>query len=123
MIRKKKDILSKILIAQQTHKNLIKVQLQKQQIGILQFLWKEGYIYGYKKSNKFSYFIFLKQNTKSKVLFKNTKFKNQVFDKSELCSLVMREKNYVYILSINNQIFSQKDCKKFGLGGRLFFQV
>lgn len=38
MIRKKKDILSKILIAQQTHKNLIKVQLQKQQIGILQFL-------------------------------------------------------------------------------------
>jgi len=113
-INKVKNILSKLIIATQCFKKVLKIKKTKIALIILELLQKEGFIYGYNvcSYNNNFYFVYLKYSgnincSLSKGLFLNKKI---IFT-----NINNFEKNSLYLI-FNKRGFSINKINKKNIG-------
>jgi len=114
------DLISVIQNNQLVNKQIVKYKRQKNCEMLLNVLWDEGYILGYKTLKNSNFIlIYLKYNNKIPVI---TDFK--IISKSSLkinYSIKqlwkLNENNGLVILSTNKGLLSINSCKKFNIGG------
>lgn len=114
-----KKILSKIVIESNKNKTLVYLIERKNSTDFLNFLWKEGYIYGYNQISDIQYQIFLKHNYKSSIFYKNVNFKKNIISASEIRRLAKLEKNSMYLINTKCGIISSKTSINKNIGGSL----
>jgi len=118
MVNNFKSLLSKLFIAKKQNKIKVKIYLEKKDICLLDFLWIQGFIYGYTKIDLKVYCIFLKPNVDN-FMFQDLIFLKGYVNVHKLKSLSYREKNKIFIVKTLKGVFSNKVCIKKGLGGYL----
>lgn len=122
------NLISKILIGQQTRKKFILHKQTKMCLKLLNLLWDENLILGYSPLYENSNFIkiFLKY-----LLYKIPSINNiKIFSKSNKniylsLSNIWKLKylNINYVISTSKGLLSLKNCKKFKLGGKLLLII
>lgn len=124
MVKKVKDIFSRLNISQQRKKKLVIINYSKGISIILDLLWKQGFIYGY-FFNKItlSYSIFIKYSKNSNCLLKNLTFSNRYTNYKELSSLFFREKNILIFLFNEKGLFFISSFLNRGLGGSVIIKL
>lgn len=123
MVKDIKDIVAKIKIAQKMNKKEIEVVKTKTIELSLNFLWREGFIYGYAVWNSFFYKVFVKYSVKGFSALKNTVFCNKKVSSKKLYSIGKLENNSSYFLLNDKGFLSHKKAVKLGLGGLLFVKI
>ena len=117
MINKIKNSLSQIIIAVKLKKKIIKFKASKCNQAILETLWIEGFIYGYSKSKKHYFKVFLKYSERGFCLLQNLIFCNKSIYYSKLINLLNVEKNlYVFIIT-EKGFFFITSCLENRVGG------
>lgn len=114
-------IISTIKNSLMSNKRIIREKRQKNCEAILNILWDEGFILGYKtcKLNSKYIIIFLKYNENYPVI-KSIKSISKPSIKIHYSSKQLWKLNInqaLIILSTNKGIFSSEECKKLKLGG------
>ena len=102
-INRFKLILAKIKIAQLHSKKTLKLKLFSIDLLLLNVLWKNGFIYGYKKE-KNTYFIFLKYS-KGHSLINNIIFSNTKVSANYLNNLLKIDPYQSYFMFTSEGIF------------------
>lgn len=92
-----KLILSKIRVAQQNKKKILKLNTFDNDLIILDILWKKGFIYGYNKT-KNGYIIFLKYSLQGFGVLESLIFLNSKLTKKELKTLLILDSNFSYLV-------------------------
>lgn len=121
MIKKFKNIMGKLIIAQKKNKKILKINFEKSIKNILNLLWNQGLIYGYKKLNNKVCIIFFKYSSKGFFLLKRLYFFNKILSYQKLKILIQIEKNYSFFLLNDKGFFCQKSS--LGLGGHMFVKI
>lgn len=107
---------------QNSKKSFIFVSSNNINIPLLNILWEEGFIKGFSSKNK-KIKVFLKYNntnpTISFVRFFSKPSMNIYITNNMLWKL--NDKLGIFVLSTNKGLLSLKECKKYNLGGILFF--
>ena len=117
-----KSLLSKIVIAQNKNKVRLTIKVYKKNLGLLDFLWKQGYIYGYTKVSVSCYCILLKYG-RGLHLFKNLIFMQRQLCQKDISALSFGDKNRMFFIKTTHGILAQKVCIDAGLGGSVFVKV
>lgn len=111
--------LSRLYIAEKRGKKLITFNNSDYNLDLLNFLWRDGFIYGYKKIGDNAVDVFLKPFNSvgffSKIVFLK---KNRVA-LPELKQLLRTNKNYYYLIWTSRGIMSGKYCVSKNMGGFL----
>ena len=120
-------IISTIKNSLVSNKRIIREKRQKNCEAILNILWDEGFILGYKtcKLNSKYIIIFLKYNENYPVI-KSIKSISKPSTKIYYSSKQLWKLNIhqaLIILSTNKGIFSSEECKKLKLGGEPIFII
>jgi len=118
-----KNILSTIIVENKKNIYIVKVTTSKNIVPGLNFLWDEGFIYGYSLVKQFEYKIFLKKNSKKLLFFNNVKFQNENISFKRLKALNFLEKNSLHLLKTQLGLKSSKACLKKGLGGKILIRL
>ena len=104
LINRVKLLLSKITIAQGNYKKILKIKLYSVDLVTLKLLWKNSFIYGFKKI-KDLYFIFLKYNAQGLGIFTSIKFLNKHVCRKELQNLLAVNPYRSYFILMPNGFF------------------
>jgi len=123
MIKALKQTLAKLKIAQLNNAKTVKVVAKKENIQLLNFLWRQGYIYGYKTLNTFTCKVFLKYSFNENALLSKCVLLNKIVNNQEIKNLNKLEKNCNYFILNDKGIFSQQECIDNNLGGILFAHI
>lgn len=118
MINKFKSILSKIRIAQQNKKKILKLNVFNSDLLILNVLWKKGLIYGYNRK-KDGYVIFLKYNLRGVGILNSLVFLDTKLTKKELKTLLILDSNFSYLVVSYEGIFIYSLATNVKYGGKL----
>ena len=119
MIKKFKNLLGKLYIAQLKNKNIVVINLNKKELIFLDFLWVEGFIYSYFCLKKNIFKVCLK----NLFVFKNLIFYNKFLSWRDLKNLNSLEKNSTFFIFNDKGLFTSKLCLKLGLGGFLICRI
>jgi hypothetical protein len=117
---KYKLVLSKIKIAQCNRKINLKINLFSVDFTLLNTLWKNGVIYGYKKMSG-HYIIFLKYNSVGCGLFMNVMISDFKVTKNQIKVLTKIDPNYSYLSLTNKKIAIP--CSSIKYGGRILAKI
>lgn len=117
MINKIKNSLSQIVIAVKLKKKIVKFKVSKYNKAILDILWIEGFIYGYSKTKKNYFKVFLKYSERGFCLLKNLVFCSKSIHYSKLTNLLNIEKNLYVFMITEKGFFFITGCLKNRLGG------
>jgi ribosomal protein S8 len=92
-INKVINILSKLIVANQSFKKVLKIKKTKLCLVVLELLQKQGFIYGYSNYNNDYYLIFLKYSS-------NYSLNNALFIKKKITvtNINTFEKNSLYFI-------------------------
>jgi len=118
MINKFKLILSKIRIAQQNKKKILKLNVFNSDLLILNVLWKKGLIYGYNKT-KDGYVVFLKYSLRGLGLLNSLVFLNTKLTKKELKTLLILDSNFSYLVLTYKGVYIYSLANNIKYGGKL----
>lgn len=122
MLNGLKNIISKIVIANQKNKLGVCVSIKKNELKLIEYLWLNGFIYGYSKINHNYYYIFLKY-VKSNTIFKKVNYCNKKKSYKQLKLLNRLSKNNFCFIKTVKGIYSQKESIKKGIGGYVFAEI
>lgn len=123
MIEKNKNIFSKLVIGKKKKKITLDLILKEQDLIFLNFLWKEGYIFGYVKINNNCYRIFFKKRYKGfNLVTKHTFVKKKVLN-SEIKELKKSELYETHLLKTSKGVMKDVECIKKGVGGIVFIKL
>ena len=120
------NLLINIKNNQNINKSYIIVFNSKSYINILNILWIENLISGYKILNKYNLKIFLKYNNINNSVIKNIKFLSKPGKRFYLSNKsIWKLKNSfkVIILTTSKGILTLKSCKKNKIGGEPLFLI
>jgi len=109
MLKRFKLILSKFKVAQYNYKRIFKFNFFSVDLILLNLLWKNGFIYGFKKIQKWC-FVFFKYDLKGVGIFCSLKFINLKLSQNKLHNILKLDPYKSYCV-INNQginFFSKK---------------
>ena len=114
------DILSKLYVAEKKKKKLTVFSFSNCNIDLLNFLWKDGFIYGYSRADGGKITVFLKYFHSGGGFFSNLIFlKKQKVSLQGLKNLSVLDKNSYYLVQTSKGILSANYCVKIGIGGYL----
>lgn len=117
------NILSKLWVAEKKKKKLIVLVFKKRSVHLLEFLWKEGFIYGYRKKN-LKLIIFLKYFHRGLGFFSSLVFtKVKKISTKKIKSLSLLNKNSVYLILTSKGLFSNNKCLKLNISGYLLCRL
>ena len=114
------DLISVIRNSQLVNKQIVKYKRQKNCEMLLNVLWDEGYILGYKTLKNSNFIlIYLKYNNKIPAItdFKIISKSSLKINYSTKQLWKLNENNGLVILSTNKGLISINSCKKFNIGG------
>lgn len=113
------NLISTIKNAQLVNKLIVKYKREKKCEMLLNILWDEGYILGYKSSDKFLK-IYLKYNSNKSPVITNFQVISKPSSKTYFSLKQLWKVNDnqgLLILSTNQGLCSINSCKKLGIGG------
>jgi ribosomal protein S8 len=118
MLNKFKNILSKLMIAQNKKLFFIQIPNKKSTQILLNFLWIEGLISGYYiYFNRSFLIVFLKKIKKYHSLIENISFLNGFHKNLFFKNICKTEKKTIFFVLNDKGIFLHKSVIKIGLGG------
>jgi len=123
MIRQVKNIFSQILIGKKKNKFLVNIHIYKSQVLVLDFLWKEGYIFGYKKLTGNTYSVFLKNTSSGNFIVTRSSFLNKKCSSKRINIFSKSNKNVTFLVKTAIGIISQNECIDRKIGGTLIIKI
>jgi ribosomal protein S8 len=117
------NTLSSLYVAEKKGKKLMMFDSLNCNFDLLNFLWRNGFIYGYERSSGRKATVFLK-HTHSRGFFSNIIFlKKQKVSLQELKNLLFLHKNYYYLIWTSEGIISGNNCVLKNMGGYLIARL
>jgi ribosomal protein S8 len=115
IINKLKLLLSKIRVAQLNNKKKLKLKSLSIDTFLLEILWKNGFIYGYNKT-QLGYFIFLRYNLQGQGILDSTIFLDYDLSNKKLKGLLLLNPNdsYLVFTHIGTSIYSTINAVRHG---------
>jgi len=111
-------VLSKIKVAQISKKKIIKFKVSCTDLLLLDGLWKNGFIHGYKKL-RCSYIIFLRYASRGLGLLNSIIFLDSKVSNKQLKTLISLDSYYSYLVLTCKGIFIYSTSDLVKHGGKL----
>jgi len=102
---------------------LVNIHIYKSQVLVLDFLWKEGYIFGYKKLTGNTYSVFLKNTSSGNFIVTRSSFLNKKCSSKRINIFSKSNKNVTFLVKTAIGIISQNECIDRKIGGTLIIKI